>query len=458
MTDSDLTSLTLAGAVKLIAQRKISPEELTAAVMSRIERLNPDMCAFITVIREPNTDGHRPPLQGVPLSVKDLYDTAGIPTTAGSPLFRDRIPGEDATVVKKLKNAGGVIVGKANLHEFAFGLTTVNPHFGTARNPWDRDRVTGGSSGGSASAVALGMGFGSMGSDTGGSIRIPAALCGVVGLKPTYGRVSLRGVVPLAWSMDHAGPLARTVEDAAILLEITAGYDPQDPYSRKRDTPRFTEALKETIRGVRVGIPNNYFYDNLTPEVEKALQTAAGVLRRLGAEIAHVDVPAVAIHRAVWLQIATPEAYSFHEARLREHGDQFGRDVRARLEPGRELLSIDYIRAQRARQLIKQECKRLFESIDVLVTPTVPMPAPRVEDLQKPWAGGPETTLGALARCTRFFNVAGLPAISIPCGFTSEDLPLGMQIAGRAFDEFTVLRVAHAYEQETGWFERRPAL
>src|SRR5215813_12463595 len=244
MTDIELKKLTLVDAAQMIAQRKISAREMAEAVISRIQRLNPDFRAFITVIHPANSDDPGNPnarphslnetrvLAGVPISVKDLYDTKAIRTTAGSKVFAERIPREDATVVTKLKDAGAVIVGKNNLHEFAFGVTTVNPHYGIARNPWDRERVSGGSSGGSASAVALGMGFGSLGTDTGGSIRIPAALCGVVGLKPTYGRVSLRGVVPLSWSFDHAGPITRTVEDAAILMEIIAGYDPRDPYSR----------------------------------------------------------------------------------------------------------------------------------------------------------------------------------------------------------------------------------
>jgi aspartyl-tRNA(Asn)/glutamyl-tRNA(Gln) amidotransferase subunit A len=458
MTDADLKTITLARALRMIAQNQISPGELASAVLSRIERLNPDMGAFITILGTEASHEHGGSLNGVPLSVKDLYDTNGIRTTAGSKVFAERIPNEDATAVKKLKNAGAMIVGKTNMHEFAFGVTTVNPHYGPARNPWDRERIAGGSSGGSASAVSLGMGFGSLGSDTGGSIRIPAALCGVVGLKPTYGRVSLRGIVPLSWSLDHPGPLTRTVEDAAIIMEIIAGHDPLDPYSRNTTVARYTAALTGGISGTRVGIPQRYFYENLASPVESAVRTAVKTLERMGAHIVEVDVPGIDLHRATWLQIASPEAYSYHERHLQEHGELYGSDVRMRFEAGRALLSVDYVRAQRARTLIKDQCKRLFENVDVIVTPTVPIAAPRIEDVNKPWGTGSETAAASLARFTRFFNVTGLPAISIPCGFTTDGLPIGLQIAGKAFDESTVLRVAHAYEQEARWFERIPAM
>jgi aspartyl-tRNA(Asn)/glutamyl-tRNA(Gln) amidotransferase subunit A len=341
-----------------------------------------------------------------------------------------------------LKEAGAVIIGKTNLHEFAYGVTTINPHYGTARNPWDRERICGGSSGGSASAVALGMGLASLGSDTGGSIRIPASFCGIVGLKPTYGRVSLRGVIPLSWSLDHGGPMTRTVEDAAMLMEIIGGADVEPP--------RYVDALTAEIKGVRIGIPKNHFYEQLAPPVASALHAALRHLEKLGAETVDVEAPDISIHRAVWLQIASPEAYSYHEFHLQKHADLYGADVRGRLEAGRALLSIDFVRAQRARSLMKENCKRLFERVDVIVTPTTPVAAPRIEEAK--------AVAGSLTRCTRFFNIVGLPAISIPCGFTPEGLPIGMQIAGKAFDEFTVLRVAHAYEQDAMWFERRPAV
>jgi aspartyl-tRNA(Asn)/glutamyl-tRNA(Gln) amidotransferase subunit A len=469
MTEGDLYKLTLASAAGMIARREISPVELTQTVLARIERLNPEMGALITVTRDEalaaaqsaeREIGHGPvpPLHGIPLSVKDLYDTNGIRTTAGSRIFSNRIPREDATVVTKLRAAGAVLVGKANLHEFAFGVTTVNPHYGTAKNPWNKDRIAGGSSGGSASAVALGMGLGSIGSDTGGSIRIPAALCGIVGLKPTYGRVSLNGVIPLSWSLDHPGPMARTVEDVAIILDATAGHDPRDPRTRNIEVPRYADALSGNIKGIRVGIPETYFYEGLAPEVDRAVRRALKNMEQAGARIVEVRLPGIAVHRAVWLHIASPEAFSYHEIHLRTHADQYGPDVRGRLEAGRMLLAIDHVRAQRARSMMKEECKEVFQDVDVVVTPTVPIPAPRSEDLRKPWGHGTETATASLLRFTRFFNITGLPAISIPCGFTSDGLPIGMQIAGKAFDESTVLRVAHAYEQDAGWCERRPAM
>jgi aspartyl-tRNA(Asn)/glutamyl-tRNA(Gln) amidotransferase subunit A len=440
MTDAELLKLTLGSAIRLIAERKTSAEELIAAVLSRIERLNPEMRAFITPIT--------PEKAGLPVSVKDLYDTKGIRTTAGSKIFENRVPEDDATVVKKLKDAGAVIIGKTNLHEFAYGVTTINPHYGVAPNPWNRGRISGGSSGGSASAVALGMGLASLGTDTGGSIRIPAALCGIVGLKPTYGRVSVHGVIPLSWSFDHAGPMTRTVEDAAILLEIISGYDPLDPYSRNVDVPRYTEALKSDIKSLRIGIPVNYFFEKVAPAVDEAVRAAVRNLERLGANIVDVEVPDISVHRATWLQIASPEAYSFHEQYLQKEGELYGADVRGRLEAGRVLRSVDYVRAQRVRTMMKHNCRKLFETVDVIVTPTVPVPAPRIEEAQ--------SVARSLTQFTRYFNIVGLPAISIPCGFTYDGLPIGIQIAGKAFDESTVLRVAHAYEQDARWFERRP--
>jgi aspartyl-tRNA(Asn)/glutamyl-tRNA(Gln) amidotransferase subunit A len=446
----DLKTLTLSDAVRMIELNQVSSTELNAAVLSRIDKLNPGSCAFITVMKPEHAKGATRTLHAVPISVKDLYDTKGVRTTAGSKVFAERIPEEDAAAVRKLKDAGAVIIGKTNLHEFAFGVTTINPHYGIARNPWDRDRISGGSSGGSASAVALGMGLGSLGSDTGGSIRIPASLCGIVGLKPTYGRVSLRGVIPLAWSLDHAGPMTRTVRDSAMLLQIVAESDPQAlPY---------TEALTGNIAGLRVGIPTNYFYEQLESSVERAVRTALNALERLGARLVHIEVPGIAIHRAAWFQIASAEAYSYHEFLLQKHAALYGTDVRARLEAGKVLLSVDYVRSQRARTLIKQQCAQLFESVDVLVTPTVPIPAPRIDEIYKPWGGGPETAVASLTRLTRFFNLVGLPAISIPCGFTDDNLPIGLQIVGKAFDEFTVLRTAHAYEQSAEWFQRVPEM
>ena len=468
MTDDELKKLTLTSAERLIRRKEISPVELTQAVLDRIGRLNDRMRVFITVTAdhalerakaaERGTGGRRPPLQGVPISLKDLFDTKGIRTTAGAKVFENRVPTEDATVVRKLNEAGAVLVGKTNLHEFAFGVTTINPHFGTARNPWDPERISGGSSGGSASAIALSLGFGTLGSDTGGSIRIPASVCGIVGLKPTYGRASLYGVVPLSWSLDHPGPLAKTVEDAAVLMGIIAGHDARDPYSRRIAVPRYTEALTGNIKGLRVGIPKSYFYERISPEVDTAVRAALKNLERLGARMVDVDLPSAPLQRAIFTHIASPEAYSYHEKYLETQGQLYGADVRGRIEAGRLLLSTDYVRAQRARSVMKDECKAIFRVADVIVTPTLPIPPPRIDRLQQPWSDGPETAVASLTRFTRPFNIVGLPTVSLPCGFTNDGLPLGMQITGKAFDEATVLRVAHAYEQDAKWFQRRPEM
>jgi aspartyl-tRNA(Asn)/glutamyl-tRNA(Gln) amidotransferase subunit A len=451
--------MTLADAVKLIARKEISPVELTQTVLERIGKLNGRMRAFITVMRDEALEmaraaergvagGHTLPLQGVPVSVKDLYDTKGVRTTAGASVFADRIPEQDAATVTMMKDAGAVIVGKTNLHEFAYGVTTINPHYGTACNPWNTDRISGGSSGGSASAVALGLGFGSLGSDTGGSIRIPASLCGIVGLKPTYGRVSLSGVVPLSWSLDHAGPMAQTVQDAALLLQAIDGAGAKYPLA----------PLTGNVKGIRIGIPKTYFYDRLAPEVDLALTAALKNLETLGARMREVELPRTSVQRGVWLQIASPEVYSFHEPYLKTSAHLYGSDIRGRIEAGRVLLSMDYIRAQRIRTLMQRECKSIFEDVDVVVTPTTPIPAPRIDAVGEPWGSDPEKAATALTRFTRFFNIVGLPAISVPCGFTQDGLPIGMQIVGKAFDESTVLRVAHAYEQDAKWFDRRPPL
>jgi aspartyl-tRNA(Asn)/glutamyl-tRNA(Gln) amidotransferase subunit A len=441
MPDDELHDLTITKAIHLIRQKQISASDLRAKVLARIDRLNPEVHAFITVLYDESASDTMPPLFGVPISVKDLYDTRGIKTTAGARLHANRIPDEDADAVGKLRGAGAAIIGKTNLHEFAYGVTTVNPHYGTALNPWNRAHISGGSSGGSAVAVALSMGLGSLGTDTGGSIRIPASLCGIVGLKPTFGLVSTSGIVPLSWSLDHAGPMTKTVEDAALLLQVIA--------DRSISIPKFADSLTGDVQNMRVGIPKSYFYENLHPDVATALERALGAMERLGARIVDVDLPMLPVHLEAWVQIAAPEAFSYHESNLKEHGNLYGTDVRTRLETGRTLLSVDYVRAQQVRTAIQMGCAKTFEKCDVIITPTTPIPAPRIDALNP-------TVIGALGRFTRYFNLAGVPAISVPCGFTSDGLPIGMQIAGARLDEVTVLRAAHAYERTARWFEHQP--
>ena len=470
LTDAELKKLTLASTARLIRSQQIKPVELTESVLDRIARLNDRMRAFITVTADRALESARTaekelaanqavgPLHGVPVSLKDLYDTQGVRTTAGSKVFADRVPTADGFVVQKMLKAGAVVLGKNNLHEFAFGVTTVNPHYGIARNPWNADYISGGSSGGSGVAVALSMGCGSLGSDTGGSIRIPASLCGVVGLKPTYGRCSLRGIVPLSWSLDHPGPMGQTVEDVALLLGVMAGHDPGDPYSQDKPVPSYLDGLTGNVKGLRIGVPRSYFFDGIASEVDDAVKAALRTFERLGATIVDIDLKTAPLQRGVWSQIASPEAYAFHEEFLATKGGDYGADVRSRLEIGRLLLSIDYVRAQRVRSAMKEECRKAFETVDVMVTPSLPIVPPRI-DQSTAQRGGVTEPLGVLlTRCTRHFNVTGLPAISIPCGFSPEGMPIGLQIAGRAFDEMTVLRAAHAYEQDARWFERRPEM
>jgi len=468
MMDADLKKLTLSSAAARIRRKEISPVELTQSVLQRIEALNDRMRAFITVTPDAALDAARAaehdvtsgkevgPLHGVPISLKDLYDTKGVRTTAGSKVFENRVPAEDAAVVSKLRAAGAVIVGKTNLHEFAYGVTTVNPHFGTARNPWNAEYISGGSSGGSASAVGLSLGFGSLGSDTGGSIRVPASVCGVVGLKPTYGRCSLRGVVPLCWSMDHVGPLAQTVEDAALLFGVIAGHDWKDPYSA--NVPVQKLPLDGNVKGLRIGIPRGYFFDSLDVQVEAAMNAALKTFERLGAHLIDVELKMASLQRGIWSQIASPEAYSFHEELLKTSADKYGADVRSRIEVGRVLLSSDYVRAQRARTMMREEANKVMGSVDILVTPSIPITVPRIGQGMAQRGSVTEPSGVALTRCTRHFNITGQPAVSLPAGFTTDGLPIGLQIAGRAFDEATVLRAAHAYEQDAGWFQRRCSL
>ncbi|PYS50659.1 MAG: Asp-tRNA(Asn)/Glu-tRNA(Gln) amidotransferase subunit GatA [Acidobacteria bacterium] len=451
MKEAELKQLTLSNAASLLRSKEISPVELVQATLERIEGLNERVRAFITITAAQALErakvaereivgGHIPPLQGIPLSVKDLFDTNGIKTTAGSKVFANRVPHEDAVVVRKLYEAGAVIVGKTNMHEFAFGTTTVNPHYGTALNPWKPEHISGGSSGGSASSLAMSMGLGSIGSDTGGSIRIPASMCGIVGLKPTYGRVSLQGTIPLSWTFDHAGPMARTVEDVAMLLKAVSDYD-------------CLKDLTGEIKDISVGVPLTYFYERFDPEVEKALRTSLKALEKLGAQLIEVDLPSAPEQRRIFDHIVGPEAYVYHEPFLKERGDLYGVDVKNRIEPGATMHSTDYVRALRSQLVMKQECDEIFETAVVVVTPTLPIPAPRIDALHKPWGADSETAIASLTRFTRPFNIVGLPTISIPCGFTADGLPIGMQITGRAFDEATVLRVAHAYEQDAKWFQ-----
>jgi aspartyl-tRNA(Asn)/glutamyl-tRNA(Gln) amidotransferase subunit A len=458
----DLRELTLAEVASLVRRKEASPVELVEGYLERVEALNPSLNAYISVAadeamrsaRQAEDDVARGRdlglLHGVPLAIKDLFATRGLRTTGGSKILADWVPEEDAHVVSRLRQAGAILLGKLNMHEWAVGATTINPHFGATANPWDTTRIPGGSSGGSAVAVAAALCAGSLGSDTAGSIREPSSLCGTVGLKPTYGLVSLRGVLPLSWSLDHVGPMTRTVEDAALLMEVIAGYDPQDPSSVDRPVAKYRDALRGDVRGLRLGLPRNYFFDEADPEVVAAVRRAASLLEAEGAHVTEIDVPGVERTFAVGLPVLVAEAAAYHEKYLQERPGDYGEDALALLRGGQAQTAVDYIKAQRARIEFRQGFEALFTRIDILLTPTTPITAPTIEQCRT------EPPTFALIRCTSPFNLAGLPALSVPCGLSEAGLPIGLQIAGRRFDEATVLRVGAAYEQASGWRGRLP--
>jgi len=466
--ETDLPLLSLAEVARLLKRRTVSPVEVTRAVLDWIAAVNPRLNAFLTITadealaaarraeRAIRAGRYKGPLHGVPISVKDLIQTAGLRTTCGSRILADWIPEEDATLIGRFREAGAILIGKTHLHEFAYGPTNLNPHYGPARNPWDPRRMTGGSSGGSGIAVATACSYASIGTDTGGSVRIPAALCGVVGLKPTYGRISRAGIFPLSWSQDHAGPLTRTVADAAIALQALAGFDPADPASSRQAVSNFSKGLTAGVKGLRLGVPREFFWDEVDPEVAGAVRKAVAVLAGLGASVREVRWPMVAEARALSFLIMGAEAFSVHERWLKERPEEYGPDVRQRLAQGATILAADYLRAQRLRREFIGSLDAVFENCDVLLIPTVPVAAPRLDESTIHWPTQTESMTAALTRFTRPFNLTGTPALSVPCGFTAGGLPIGLQIAGRAFAEATVLRVGHAYEQASGFAGRRP--
>jgi aspartyl-tRNA(Asn)/glutamyl-tRNA(Gln) amidotransferase subunit A len=453
----------------LLRDRKVSPLELTDAYLNRIERLDPRLNTYIAVLPDQAREAARAaeveigqgawlgPLHGVPLGIKDLFDVAGVPTTMGSKILRDNVPADDATVVSLLKQAGAVILGKQNLHEFAFGITSENPHYGVVRNPWNVDRVPGGSSGGTAAAVAAGLCAAGMGSDTGASIRTPASFCGIVGLKPTYGRVSRAGALPLAWSLDHAGPLARSVADCALLLQAIAGADPRDPATSSEPVPDFSAMLEQGVRGLRVGIPREYFFDIVEPEVERLVDEAIATLERLGAQIQSISLPHVEHAQVAGNVIMNSEAAAWHHTWLRERPDDYGADVLQRIRGGLFVHATEYLHSQQMRSLIQQDFASAFELVDVVLGPTVPLVAPPIGRTFQPDGPLNVAPRSVANRTTIPCNLTGMPAISVPCGFADE-LPVGLQIMGPAFGEPMVLRVAAAYERTTDWRQQRPNL
>jgi aspartyl-tRNA(Asn)/glutamyl-tRNA(Gln) amidotransferase subunit A len=439
--------------------RSLSPVEVTTALLERIDRLDPTLHAFVTLTADraladakaaeaalPRGDGN--PLLGIPIAYKDLYATRGIRTTAGSALLADWVPDADSTCVARLQSAGCVMLGKLITHEFAFGIQFPGHRFPAARNPWNVDHIPGGSSSGSGAALAAGMTVASLGSDTGGSIRGPAAFCAIAGLKPTYGRCSRAGVVTLSWTLDHTGPMARTVEDCAYLLQALAGHDAADPASSRAPVGDYVSGLGQGIRGLRIGVPREYFLDGATPEVEHAFADALATLRRLGASVEDVRIPS--IHDApAFMVIMLAEAFAYHERDIRERPHLYGEVLREKVMAGALVTGAEYVQAQRLRERLRDETVDVLRRVDVLATPTTPGTAPAFKAVLDPNFPFPRSNMAP-------FNLSGLPTLAVRCGFSAAGLPMSLQLTGRPFDEATVLRAGHTYERATDWHRRRP--
>jgi len=462
----DLVYASLSHVAGLIERREASPVELTRIALERVERLNVTLNAFITILAERAMDeardaeneiargNYRGPLHGIPYSLKDLIETEGILTTAGSPILKDYMPTHDAAVYERLSAAGGVLLGKNAMLEFAYGLP--HPDFGLTHNPWGLHYSTSGSSSGSGASVAAGIGYGSIGSDTGGSIRIPAAWCNLIGVKPTHGRVSLAGVIPLATSLDHVGPMARTARDAAILLQVIAGYDPGDLHSANVPVPDYVALLDQPLVDVRIGVDYASIEDAVEPQIVQAIIAALDVLRDLGMTIVPVKLPDPARASAANVATMMAEAAEYHEQSLVEQPELFSDGVRLRLQRGLESRGIDYVRAQRERLEIRAAYSALFETVDVLLTPTTVVNPITLDELRSEMTLPTSTPMNRRTRFTGPINLIGFPAVSIPCGMTDNGLPIGMQVIARPFDEATLLAIADRYGRESGWTERHP--
>ena len=460
---SETIHLTLEDAAALVRDRRVTPAELTEACLARIEAVEPRLNAFVTVTadvartqaREAGDEiaagRYRGPLHGIPVAVKDLFATRGIRTTAGSRILADWIPDEDATVVRRLREAGAVLLGKLGLHEFAYGVSSVNPHFGDVHNPWDTTKIPGGSSGGSAVAVVAGEAYAALGSDTGGSIRIPASLCGCVGLKPTFGRASLFGAVPLAWSLDHPGPLARTVRDVAVATAAIAGYDPRDPISADRPVPDFLAGIDAGPRNLRVGLPTDHVWDECDPAIATAVRGAIEALAGAGAEIHEVRWTRAAEYAKASSAVLGVEARAYHEGAFPGRSADYGPLIRARLASQGDVDAETYARSMRL--LLEARggaADRDLDGVDVLAMPTVPSRAWTIEEAKEIPRPSEWT------RITRIFDLTGQPAISVPCGIDPDGIPIGLQFAARMWDEAAALRAARAYELVRGPFPRPP--
>jgi aspartyl-tRNA(Asn)/glutamyl-tRNA(Gln) amidotransferase subunit A len=467
----DLSAQSARKLAESVRRRELTAVAVAQAALERIEQHNGTLRAFITVTREGALaaaaevdrkiaagQGKSLPLAGVPIAIKDSFWTEGVATTGGTKVLAGFVPGEDATAVARLKAAGCVVTGKSMMHEMAYGFTSRNPHYGDCRNPWDPTRIPGGSSGGNAAALAAGMVLGAVGGDTGGSNRQPAALCGVVGVKVTYGRVSRYGGIPLSWSMDTVGPMSRTVGDAAALLQVMAGHDPKDPTTRKGAVPDYVRVLGAGLKGIRIGVPHDRFFSAMEPEVGAAMQDALGVLKKEGATLVEVRFPpldpVIGAHRAIIFS----EAGAAHEELIRTRAGELSDEVRPLLQSGLFLTASQYLGAQQARRKIIAGYRSLWRSFDVLVTPSSPIAAPLIGATTTMLGGKEIPLVRAFLDLTLPFNLTGQPALSVPCGFTRGGLPIGLQLVGRPFDEATLFRAGAAYEAATNWHSRKPPI
>jgi aspartyl-tRNA(Asn)/glutamyl-tRNA(Gln) amidotransferase subunit A len=464
--DADLPR-SLAGLSRELLARRLSPAEVVRALLGRIEA--DETNSFVTVTaeralerasqaeREILAGRYRGPLHGVPVALKDIIYTRGVSTTMGSALYSGHVPDHSATVARKLEEAGSVLIGKTNTHEFAYGPTGDRSYFGPTRNPHDTRRITGGSSGGSGAAVAANLCYGALGSDTGGSIRIPAALCGTVGMKPTFGRVSKSGVFPLSWSLDHVGPITRTVEDNALMLNVLAGHDPEDLYSVDRPAEDFARDLRRGLRGAGIGLPTSFYFDHVDGEVKARVREAVEVFRSLGAKMREVEIPNLVDTLHAQRLILGAEAYAVHEERLESEAETFGEEVSERLMDGERPKAYRYAKARRRGVLATDEFDHALQDVDVLLTPTLPIVATEIGQREVSIGDYEESVRSALTRYTGPTDLTGHPSLSIPCGTTASWLPVGLQLIGRHFDEATLYRFGHAYEEAMAQ-DHKPAI
>ena len=455
-----------------IKDGSVSPVELTQIALERIAKLDSKLNSFLDVWhdesiasaaqveREIASGNYKGPMHGIPIGLKDLVDVAGKATTGGSKVLQNNIAASDAAVTDRLNRAGAITLGKTNLVEMALGSAGVNPYTGDACNPWDTDKITGGSSSGSGAAVAGGLVYGALGSDTGGSIRMPASLCGIAGIKPTYGRVPRTGVLDLSWSKDHVGPMTRRTADCAHMLNVIAGHDPRDIASSTRQVPDFASELDKGLEGLRIGIPEHYFFDPdiVDAEVLSSVNDAIELLANNGAEIVPIPMEWVSHGRAINVIISVAEGLAVHEKLIAENAEDYTPAVRTRMLTALSIPAVDYIRAQRARQAFSVQMAETTKHVDVLATPSIPVLAHTIKECTVAPGEALAEKSHEIPLFTSIFDVTGEPSLSVLCGFDSTDMPIGLMISGHAFDEATVLRVGHAYEELAGWHNRRPPL